>query len=62
MFQRAAGAAKGKEEAIPEGPVKLKRGEIVLFTEELSDMLAAGLQLEPALKAMENRQELGSLK
>jgi type II secretory pathway component PulF len=50
------------EEKIPDGPIKLKRGEIVLFTEELSDMLAAGLQLEPALRAMENRQELGSLK
>ena len=59
----AAGKVKVKEEeAIPEGPIKLKRGEIVLFTEELSDMLAAGLQLEPALKAMENRQELGNLK
>jgi len=51
-----------KEEVIPDGPIKLKRGEIVLFTEELSDMLAAGLQLEPALRAMEGRQELGSLK
>ncbi len=51
-----------EDEVIPEGPIKLKRGEIVLFTEELSDMLAAGLQLEPALRAMENRQELGSLK
>lgn len=59
-----APVAKGKaeEEAIPEGPIKLKRPEIVLFTEELSDMLAAGLQLEPALRAMENRQELGNLK
>ena len=42
--------------------IKLKRPDVVLFTEELSDMLAAGLQLEPALKAMENRQELGTLK
>jgi len=50
------------EEEIPDGPIKLKQAEIVLFTEELSDMLAAGLQLEPALRAMENRQELGSLK
>ncbi len=50
------------DEKIPEGPIKLKRPEIVLFTEELSDMLAAGLQLEPALKSMENRQELGNLK
>jgi len=54
--------AKTKEEAIPEGPIKMKRAEVVMFTEELSDMLGAGLQLEPALKSMEGRQELGSLK
>ena len=53
---------EAKEAAIPEGPIKLKRQEVVLFTEELSDMLSAGLQLEPALKSMENRQELGNLK
>lgn len=51
-----------KEDDIPDGPLKLKRAEVILFTEELSDMLGAGLQLEPALKSMENRQELGSLK
>lgn len=51
-----------KEAPIPDGPIKLKRQEVVLFTEELSDMLSAGLQLEPALKSMENRQELGNLK
>lgn len=60
------GALRGKTEAkeapIPDGPIKLKRQEVVLFTEELSDMLSAGLQLEPALKSMENRQELGNLK
>jgi type II secretory pathway component PulF len=50
------------EKEIPEGPIKLKRSDVVLFTEELSDMLAAGLQLEPALRAMESRQELGNLK
>jgi len=54
--------ASAKEDKIPEGPIKLKRQEVVLFTEELSDMLSAGLQLEPALKSMENRQELGNLK
>jgi len=54
--------ADAKEDVIPEGPIKLKRQEVVLFTEELSDMLGAGLQLEPALKSMENRQELGNLK
>jgi len=42
-------------------PLKLKRKEVILFTEELSDMLAAGLQLEPALKSMENRQQKGNL-
>ncbi|MBM3863019.1 MAG: type II secretion system F family protein [Verrucomicrobia bacterium] len=57
-----AAAARQDEEEIPDGPIKLKRQEVVLFTEELSDMLAAGLQLEPALKSMENRQELGNLK
>jgi type II secretory pathway component PulF len=53
---------EAKEVVIPDGPIKLKRQEVVLFTEELSDMLSAGLQLEPALKSMENRQELGNLK
>ena len=51
-----------EDEVIPDGPIKLKRSEVVMFTEELSDMLGAGLQLEPALKSMENRQELGNLK
>lgn len=54
--------ADTKDADIPDGPIKLKRAEVVLFTEELSDMLSAGLQLEPALKSMENRQELGNLK
>src|SRR6478609_306817 len=58
----AKGKADADEKPIPEGPIKLKRQEVVLFTEELSDMLGAGLQLEPALKSMENRQELGNLK
>lgn len=56
------GAKGGEDEGALDGPVKLKKSDVVLFTEELSDMLAAGLQLEPALRAMENRQELGNLK
>ncbi len=59
---RAKAKVETKEAAIPDGPIKLKRQEVVLFTEELSDMLGAGLQLEPALKSMESRQELGNLK
>lgn len=59
---KSKGTSKEKDSEIPDGPIKLKRAEVVLFTEELSDMLGAGLQLEPALKSMENRQELGNLK
>jgi len=58
--ERAPG--KEPEEKVAEGPLKLKRAEVIMFTEELSDMLTAGLQLEPALKSMESRQELGGLK
>jgi general secretion pathway protein F len=60
--EKAKAKTDEKDAPIPEGPIKLKRAEVVLFTEELSDMLGAGLQLEPALKSMENRQELGNLK
>lgn len=54
--------AGDKTEVSADGTIKLKRAEVILFTEELSDMIGAGLQLEPALKSMESRQELGSLK
>ncbi|NJK91123.1 MAG: type II secretion system F family protein [Blastochloris sp.] len=40
----------------------LSRAQIIVFTEELSDLLQAGLQLEPALRSMERRNELGVLK
>lgn len=36
-------------------PIKLKKAQVIQFTEELCDLLAAGLQLEQALHAMENR-------
>ncbi len=55
-------AGKVAEEDVPKGPVKLKRSQVVMFTEELSEMLAAGLQLEPALRVMESREELSALK
>ena len=57
----AAKEAGGKEK-VPTGPVKLKKNDIIAFTEEMSDLLAAGLQLEPALRIMENRDELSALK
>lgn len=61
----ARGGAEGEKAKNTEksdGLLKMKRAEVVMFTEELSDMLGGGLQLEPALLAMENRQELGNLK
>ena len=44
------------------GPILLTGGQIIVFTEELSDLLDAGLQLEPALRSMQQRQELSGLK
>jgi len=44
------------------GPIRLKLAQVVLFTEELSDLLGAGIQLEPALATMERRRELSSVK
>lgn len=56
-------AKKGNgKEVVPTGPVKLKKGDVITFTEELSDLLAAGLQLEPALRIMESRDELTAVK
>ncbi|HWB58226.1 MAG TPA: type II secretion system F family protein [Chthoniobacteraceae bacterium] len=46
----------------PEGPVRLTRSQVITFTEELSDLLDAGLQLETALRIMEERNELSVLK
>lgn len=60
---RAESKAKAKAEAeASREPVRLNRKQVILFTEELSDLLGAGLQLEPALKIMESRDEEGPLK
>jgi general secretion pathway protein F len=55
-------STKEGREAVPTGPVKLKKNDVIAFTEELSDLLSAGLQLEPALRIMESRDELSALK
>ena len=44
------------------GGYRLNARQIMLFTEELSDLLEAGLQLEQALRIMENRKEASTLK
>ena len=43
------------EDAAP--PPVLKRAQLILFTEELADLLDGGLQLEQALRVMHERQE-----
>jgi len=67
--KKASETAKKPADAKPEaavplskGPVRLSRKQVILFTEEMSDLLSAGLQLEPALRIMESRDELGALK
>ncbi len=47
---------------LPRGGYRLSAKQIMQFTEELSDLLEAGLQLEQALRIMENRQEGSALK
>ncbi|MFC5454805.1 type II secretion system F family protein [Prosthecobacter fluviatilis] len=63
----ASTAAKARQnaaaaEAIPGGPIRLKLPQVVLFIEELSDLVGAGIQLEPALATMERRRELSGIK
>lgn len=58
----AGGVAKVEGADTPKGPVKLSRKQIILFTEEMGDLLEAGLQLEPALRIMEEREETSSIK
>jgi type II secretory pathway component PulF len=44
------------------GGIRLSSAQIILFTDELSDFLHSGLQLEPALQLMENREERSPVK
>lgn len=43
-------------------PPRLNSAKLLHFTEELCDLLDAGLQLEPALRIIENREENSPLK
>ena len=47
--------AKPGQEVVSTDPIKLGGGQIQLFTEELSELLEAGMRLEPALKLMEGK-------
>lgn len=43
-------------------PPKLKRAQLILFTEELSDLLDAGLQLQQALGILHERQDVAAIR
>lgn len=62
IAHKAATKARADAAANPVGPIKLKSQQVLLFTEELSDLLSAGIQLEPALATMERRRELSGVK
>jgi type II secretory pathway component PulF len=44
------------------GSIRLSQAQVILFTDELADFLHSGLQLEPALHLMENREERSPVK
>jgi len=44
------------------GAIRLRNKDVILFTDELADFLHSGLQLEPALQLMENREEKSPVK
>jgi type II secretory pathway component PulF len=56
------GPTEESKSALPTRDIRLSRSQIILFTEEMSDLLDAGLQLEPALRVMEARKELSGIK
>lgn len=60
--KHASVGAITKPTTITEGAIRLNRSQLVLFTEELSDLLEAGLPLEPALGIMEQREDRSALK
>ncbi|HEY0256773.1 MAG TPA: type II secretion system F family protein [Candidatus Methylacidiphilales bacterium] len=44
------------------GGIRLSNAQVILFTDELADFINSGLQLEPALQLMENREEHSPVK
>jgi len=54
--------AKGRASGPITGGIPLTNAHVILFTDELADFLHSGLQLEPALQLMENREERSPVK
>jgi general secretion pathway protein F len=47
--------SKNGQPAVPTGPIRMSSGQTQIFTEELSELLEAGMRLEQALKLMEGK-------
>ncbi len=58
----AAGPNTRRDSGPVRGGIRLSSAQVILFTDELSDFLHSGLQLEPALQLMENREERSPIK
>lgn len=59
---KSAVAGKTRRETNTAGGIRLSNAQVILFTDELADFLHSGLQLEPALQLMENRDEHSPVK
>lgn len=57
-----AAAAGASDAVVPSGETILNRQQVLLFTEELCDLLEAGLKLDRALQVIEQRQDKSSLR
>lgn len=55
------GAARAAADATASGDHVLNRAQVLLFTEELCELLEAGLKLDRALQVIEQRQDKSSL-
>jgi len=58
----ATGASSPKKASGEVGLTRLSSAQLLFFTEELAELLEAGLQLEGALKVLEERQEKSPVK
>ena len=57
---RTVTKVKPGEEVDENAPIKLSNSQLQLFTEELSELLEAGMRLEAALKLMEGKGTTGT--
>lgn len=61
-LKSAAALAKAAQKQESLQPVKLKRQQLILFTEELADLLDGGLQIDQALRVIQERQEAAAVR